>query len=287
VLALVGLAACGLLACGTDAPGAEPPATDLPARAGDAPAEPPAVMRLDGDGGAALDCTVATTLGCPCQDGATSACSVNGLPGKQACVTSGAGELARSTWGSCVTLQPKTITFTSNGTWTCPPAVTTVWLSATGGGGAGGGFGTGAGYHAGGGGGGGAAAVDKQETTVTAGADYAIVIGQGGGHTNYQIGLGGTPTSFGSLLTLAGGDGADNVFSGGGGAAGGPGGQAGEHGGANGGKGGDTLFGIGGSGAAGGEVGGGFGSGGGGTTYDVAGGGGDGAPGFVRIDWLE
>jgi hypothetical protein len=211
---------------------------------------------------------------------------VNGAPGSQRCVTSG-GELAQSTWAACVALTPKTVTFTSDGTWTSPPRVTKVWLSGTGGGGGGGGYGTGAGYHGGGGGGGGAAAVDKQETAVNAGTEYAIVIGRGGGHKEYQIGVSGTATSFGDLLSLAGGIGADNVFTGGAGAAGGAGGHDGERGGATGGKGGDTLFGVGGDGAAGGAPGNGFGSGGGGTTYAVAGGGGDGAPGFVRIDWFE
>ncbi len=195
----------------------------------------------------------------------------------------------------------QSVTFYADATWTCPPDVTTIFLTGTGGGGAGGGFGTGstAGYsngcidpqqggcfEGGGGGGGGAAAVAKQQITVSPGTAYTIVIGHGGGHSPpYQVGIAGGDTTFGSLLTLAGGGGANNVFNGAPGAAGGSGGQAGAQGGSQGGKGGDTSFGIGGGGSGAGDPGTGYGAGGGGTTWSAAGTGGDGAPGFLEIEW--
>ena len=58
-------------------------------------------------------------------------------------------------------------------------------------------------------------------------------------------------------------------------------------GGVQGGKGGDTLFGTGGGGSAAGDPGTGYGSGGGGTTWSAAGGGGDGASGFLTIEWSQ
>jgi hypothetical protein len=196
--------------------------------------------------------------------------------------------------------EPCSITFYSNDTWTVPTGVTVVWLTGTGGGGGGGGFGTGSTegypggcmypqygcYQGGGGGGGGAAAVEKFEVAVTAGTTYTIVVGQGGTQSApYQIGVGGSATTFADLLTLPGGGGASNVFNGSPGGPGGPGGQPGEQGGDHGGKGGDTLFGVGGGGSAGGSPGTGYGSGGGGTTWSATGSGGSGAPGFLTIEW--
>lgn len=193
---------------------------------------------------------------------------------------------------------PCTVTFYSGSTWTAPKGVTVAWLTGTGGGGGGGGFGTGstAGYaggcmypqggvcyQGGGGGGGGAASVAKYQVSVTEGTTYTIVIGQGGAQSQpYQIGVAGGATSFGALLTLGGGGGADNEYSGTPGPAGGDGGQPGVHGGDLGGKGGDTLFGLGGDA---GKPGTGYGSGGGGVTWSEAGLAGSGAPGFLTIEW--
>lgn len=112
--------------------------------------------------------------------------------------------------------------FTSNGTWTCPVGVTTIYVSACAGGGGGGGGGSAgsAATVAGGGGGGGAGAfVLAQPINVTPGATYNIVIGAGGaagaggssGGSTGNPGSSGGSTGFSlngtSILALAGGSG--------------------------------------------------------------------------------
>ncbi len=112
--------------------------------------------------------------------------------------------------------------FTSNGTWTCPAGVTTIYVSACAGGGGGGGGGSAGSITtvAGGGGGGGAGAfVLAQPVNVTPGATYTVVIGAGGaaGAGGSSSGSTGNPGSSGgstgfslngtSILALVGGSG--------------------------------------------------------------------------------
>jgi len=305
------------LAYGEDTDAADPPDAAPPDGALD--------TDLNGDGKSdeVSQCTPGETQGCwpgqestqgvgACKDG-TQSCSDSGEFGTwgecKGAVTPTTEQCGNGVDDDCdgkVDCQdpdcpPCSVTFYSDNTWTAPTGVTVVWLSGTGGGGGGGGFGTGstagypggcmypqggACYQGGGGGGGGAAAVVQYQVSVTAGTTYTIVIGQGGVQSPpYQVGVAGSATSFGTLLTLAGGGGANNVCGGAPGPAGGPGGQPGEQGGDHGGKGGDTLFGVGGGGDAGGDPGTGYGSGGGGTTWSAAGSGGNGAPGFLTIEW--
>lgn len=204
-------------------------------------------------------------------------------------------------------------TFTSSGTFTVPPNVTTLYISACAGGGGGGGSGSASGGTSSAGGGGGAGqSITKQAYTVTPGATISITVGSGGTHGNGGAGGGSNPgaagsaggnTVIGTLVTLTGGSGG----SGGSGPAGGapgagyPGGCYGQDAAAGsfGGHGASTPLGGGGFGGRGaqntavgtGNAGGGNGSGGGGgggcyTVSTSAGAnGGDGAPGIVIIEW--
>ena len=173
--------------------------------------------------------------------------------------------------------------YTSNGTWTAPAGVTTIWLSGTGGGGGGGT----PGGAAGAGGGGGAECDVAVGLTVVPGTAYAVTIGSGGAAANA-----GSATIFGALRTLAGG--AAGNDGGTGGAAGGAGGSAGGNGAGQpgvdnyrGGEGGGTIWGAGGHGGevptTTGTVGSGYGSGGGGGAISSAGG--AGSNGFLLIEW--
>jgi len=173
--------------------------------------------------------------------------------------------------------------YTSNGTWTAPAGVTTIWLSGTGGGGGGGT----PGGAAGAGGGGGAECDVAVGLTVVPGTAYAVTIGSGGAAANA-----GSATILGALRTLAGG--AAGNDGGTGGAAGGAGGSAGGNGAGQpgvdnyrGGEGGGTIWGAGGHGGefptATGTVGSGYGSGGGGGAISSAGG--AGSNGFLLIEW--
>jgi len=172
--------------------------------------------------------------------------------------------------------------YTSNGTWTAPAGVTTIWLSGTGGGGGGGTPSSGAA-----GGGGGAECDVAVELTVVPGTAYAVTIGSGGAAANA-----GSATIFGALRTLAGGAAGSAVWTGG--AAGGAGGSAGGNGAGQssvdnyrGGEGGGTIWGAGGHGGEfptqTGTVGSGYGSGGGGGAGSSAGG--AGSNGFLLIEW--
>jgi len=97
-------------------------------------------------------------------------------------------------------------TFTSSGTWTCPPGVTSVLLFGCGGGG-GGGRGGMPGSLVGGGGWG--AQVLFEQVTVVPGTDYTVTIGAGGGGVALINGAGnaGGNTTFGALATFPGGAG--------------------------------------------------------------------------------
>lgn len=214
--------------------------------------------------------------------------------------------------------------FTSNGSFTVPAGVTTIFVSGcAGGGGGGGGAGT-SGQTAvvGGGGAGGGGAGQSQiriPYVVAPGQVIAITIGGGGtaGLGSTSANSGGTNggnggnTVIGALATLTGGGGgglggwvaSNNIGGGGAGAAGGPGYPNGSFGSdgnylGNGGDGASSPFGGGGArgraatsagipGTAG--IGYGSGGGGGGAAYGTnpnnGGGGGAGAPGIVIIEW--
>lgn len=170
--------------------------------------------------------------------------------------------------------------FTSSGTFTVPAGITKVWVSMSGGGGGGSnGYAIDTLYYWGKGGGGAAAYLAKA-VTVTPGADITVTIGAGG--TAGGPGTAGGTTSFGSLLSCAGGGGGGNASNGSPGAAGGAGGTAGGEG-----CGGSSIFGAGGAYASvslAGRPGAGYGGGGGGGGgQDKAGA--AGTPGFCLIEW--
>lgn len=205
--------------------------------------------------------------------------------------------------------------FTQSGTFTVPPGVTKVYISAAaGGGGGGGGGGRSSVARESGGAGGGAAgrSTIKEAVSVTGGQQISVTIGSGGaGGSSGQIrgnggngGSGGT-TSFGSLLSLSGGaGGGGGSASGSGGSGASPGGQWGGDGTANdkagdGGSGGSGPFGTGGGGGRAGGSGGtvasgsiafgyGVGGAGGGGAYGSASfgaQGGAGMPGVLIVEW--
>lgn len=210
--------------------------------------------------------------------------------------------------------------FTTNGSFTVPAGVTTVYVSGCGGGGGGAGAGgTGASLGTAGGGAGGGAGqfAYRIPIAVTPGQVISVTIGAGGTHSNggaagtsaTDAGNGGA-TSFGSLLTLAGGNGGSKgSFGVVGSASGGIGGIGFPNGGwgvdgspnggaAGGGQGASTPFGFApgtvrsalGSGLTA-PAGAGFGCGGGGgsAAWNGAnapgGAGADGRPGFLGVEW--
>ncbi|MCD4483061.1 hypothetical protein LQR31_01035 [Chromobacterium vaccinii] len=183
--------------------------------------------------------------------------------------------------------------FTTDGTFTVPADVTTIYVSGTGGGGGGSGKATSSDPY-GGAGGGGAEAVLAKEIAVKPGTSLTITIGKGGsGGAAGLAGVSGGATSFGDLLTLKGGGGATaagNTPNSQGGIAGGNGGNAGGDYASSSvpGSGGGTIFGAGGSCGANGVKGGlygGGGSGGGNSRFAPDGKGGDGANGFLLVEW--
>lgn len=214
--------------------------------------------------------------------------------------------------------------FTKSGSWTCPDGVTTVYITgcAAGAGGAGGGSAasSSATRSASGGGGGGAGETAIRRTvTVVPGTTYTVTIGAGSsggaggivsGNNNGTNSADAGSTSFGTLLTLAGGLAAGAGVGAGnpspvGGTGGLPGGGQGQDGYTAagmpvgmGGDGGSSPFGTSGSGGKSGGIGGskggdaagyGAGGGGGGGTYGnttgSGGNGGKGANGFLMIEW--
>lgn len=169
--------------------------------------------------------------------------------------------------------------FTSSGTFTVPTGVTTVWVSMSGGGGGGAAVNNGAG-----GGGGGAHAVIASVLSVTSGASITVTIGSGGSNgssSNGGIAGSGGTSSFGTLISTAGGGGASGAS---GGASGGSGGSMGGRRtsqNADGGIGGGSIFGAAGTNT---RNAGGYGAGGGGGDFDFISGG-NGSPGFVLVEW--
>lgn len=142
---------------------------------------------------------------------------------------------------------PGRVRFTANGSWVAGNNVSSIWIDGAAGGGGGGGA---AATGSGGGGGGGEAQKDTI-LTVAPGTSYAVTIGAGGagGAAGNNVGIVGTNTIFGALLTLTGGNpggGAGAGLRGFGGLPGGAGGGSGGCGNANAvcpaGSGGGTIF---------------------------------------------
>lgn len=167
--------------------------------------------------------------------------------------------------------------------WTAPTGVTEVWVTGCGGGGAGGNN-PGGGSSSGGGGGGGESAY-RRRLAVTPGNTYSVAIGNGGTTSSGNGNTGGT-TSFGALLSLAGGGG--GVAGSGSSSTGGNGGVAGGHGGTPGRRGEPSVA----SGQATGGMGGlsfpgGYGSGGHGTMQNDGNGARAGNRGYLVVEWNE
>ncbi len=104
----------------------------------------------------------------------------------------------------------ETETYSSSGTWTCPPGITSISVAVQGGGGGGGGGGSTSGYRGGGGGGG--ACAFNSALTVEPGVTYTVIVGAGGsaGTTTGAGGAGGASSFSGgviSTLTANGGNG--------------------------------------------------------------------------------
>ena len=217
------------------------------------------------------------------------------------------GSVWRTTGGSAamVGAAARAISWSAPGTysWVVPSNVTQIWLSGCGAGGGGGNANTGS-FNSGGGGGGAGAAVLRQQISVTPGASISITIGAAGAGSIYggAAATGGGTSSFGSLLSLPGGGGAQNGTGyalTAGGTSGGAGGSVGQQGGANstystnywsiGGAGGSGLFGAGGAGSFGSQTGNppmagsGFGAGGGGSS--ASGNGMPGSGGFLKVEY--
>lgn len=106
-------------------------------------------------------------------------------------------------------IEQRVDTFTSSGTWTCPPGVTEVLVHAYGGGSAGATAATGntsaTDYFRGGGGGAGSRAVTTP-VSVTPGVEYAVTVGAGGPSNRAD----GEDSSFGSLVVARGAKGGGN-----------------------------------------------------------------------------
>ena len=194
--------------------------------------------------------------------------------------------------------------FTSNGSFTVPSSISTIYVSGCAGGGGGGNVpNTSASVASGGGGGGAGQAIIKTTYSVTPGQVITCTIGAGG-----TAGVSGGNTVIGSLVTLTGGSqgGTGGIFSGGAGGAGYPYGSDGSDAGgiagtANSGPGSSCPFGGGGGRsrsssittgvAISGKPASGYGAGGGGagglsvTGTCTGANGGNGSPGIVIIEW--
>lgn len=164
--------------------------------------------------------------------------------------------------------------FTTNGTFTVPKGVDKVYITGCGGGGSGSGNDGYSDYSPGAGGGG--ACAFKTPLTVTSGAQYTITVGAGGAQkTGGANGNAGGTSSFGALLSLAGGGGGLYDKNAGGAA----GGNYASSGGTT--LGGSGIFGVGGNNVYGNGIGSGFGSG----SCCVAGVGLAGKQGFILVEW--
>ncbi|HBZ1757522.1 TPA: hypothetical protein MJQ39_001033 [Salmonella enterica subsp. enterica serovar Bredeney] len=187
---------------------------------------------------------------------------------------------------SDVSIQRGCQTFTSNGSFTVPDGITTLYISASaGGGGGGGGY---ASSNSGEGGGGGHTIV-KQPFQVNPGDTLSISIGQGGAGGGIGLaGANGGVTTIGSLITLNGGIGGNPGTASEGGKSGGYAGGAGAISGEDAvfgvpGSGGPTLLGPGGSKRTSAGISG--LNGGGGSGGYVGWKGGDGGAGIAIIEW--
>lgn len=255
--------------------------------------------------------TTGTSMGSPSTDFQTNTLTASGLITANDGIDVAGGTITVP--NATATNEPPTLSqlfignrkavFTSNGTWTVPDFVDTIWVSGCAGGGGGGG---GVSSVSGGNGGGAGQSTIKQAISVTGGHSLSVAIGSGGanGGTGNTAGTSGgntvltDTTSSTVLLTLNGGGGGNaggagssttngyNDFGGSGYPAGGNG--AFVNGYSMGGSGGSGPFGGGGGAsiAAGGgsyQDGFGFGSGGGGGAGASAGG--NGSPGFLVIEW--
>jgi hypothetical protein len=127
-------------------------------------------------------------------------------------------------------LGPRYAVFTTSGTFTVPAGVSSVRVAAVGGGGGGGGGHKGCGSGGGGGGGG---RVLTGTWAVTPGASLGVTVGGGGGGVSAGRGGAGGASTFGGLVSAAGGAGgeggwycgSENSGGGAGGSGGGAGGQ--------------------------------------------------------------
>lgn len=194
--------------------------------------------------------------------------------------------------------------FSTNGTFTVPSGISTIYITGGGGGGGGGaGAASSTGANSGGGGGAGAA-INKSAFSVTPGATITITIGSAGSAGTFSGGGGGvggtgTSTIVGTLVTILAGQGGGSP---GGGLAGGSGGTAGSSGSslntnptpaafglAGGTGGGNIVGGVGGSGGGNsssptsGLYGG--GGGGGNSSSGTSGNGAPGGNGFLLVEW--
>jgi hypothetical protein len=201
--------------------------------------------------------------------------------------------------------------FTANGTFTPPAGVTEIFVTMVGGGGGGGG---GNGGSGGGGGGGSGAHVIKMGLKVTPASNYTVTIGAkgtkgaaggsgtAGGDTSivHDLGTLTCPGGGGGTVTTAGAGGAGSGAYAGANSIGDAGGLAGTYvvnagaaggvkGNYGGGGGASSPFDLGGAGGArssnANDAAGGFGGGGGAGGGDASGTGGDGAQGFVYVEW--
>lgn len=97
--------------------------------------------------------------------------------------------------------------YTTSGTFVVPAGISTVQVEAWGGGGAGGGVNGGASSTRAGGGGSGGTFTRNTSVSVSGGTSYTVTVGAGGTGVSQADGNAGGASSFGSLVTAAGGGG--------------------------------------------------------------------------------